>query len=364
MARHTLSELARIAGAELQGDGAFEVEGTAGLAEANARQIAFLGHPRYLPQLERTAAGAVVVPPGVEVRRDDLHQLVHPDPSAAFTRISGCFAAERWRPRAGVHPSAAVDPSAELAPDVAVGPFCWVGPGARLGPRVVLHAGVHVGAHVVVGEDCELHPGVVLYEGVTLGARCLLHAGCVLGSDGFGFLPPAAPGEPWRKIPHSGTVVVEDDVEVGAGSTVDRGRFGATRLARGVKLDNLVHVAHNVQLGAGTMIAAQAGLAGSARVGEGAQIGGQVGLSGHNQIGAGARIAAQSGVMGDVPPGEEWFGYPARPRRRMLRQLVEQERLGGLFERVKELEARLEELERGARGASASRSGRPEETRP
>ncbi len=345
MARHTLSELAQIAGATLQGDGEYEVEGTAALADALPHQISFCAHPRFRGALERTAAGAVIVPPGLDVGRSGLHLLVHSDPSAAFSAISGCFAPEREAPVPGVSPASQVHPSAEVGPEVSIGPFCTVGALARLGKGVVLHPGVRIGPGVTIGESSEIHANAVLHQGVTVGARCLVHAGAVLGSDGFGFEPPREPGGTWSKIPHTGVVVIEDEVEIGANCTIDRGRFGATRLGRGCKLDNLVQVAHNVVIGPGTMIAAQAGLSGSARVGRGVIIGGQVGVGGHLEIGDGARLGGQSGVIGHVAPGEELWGTPARPRRQVLRQVAQLGRMERLQERVAELERRLSEHE-------------------
>jgi len=345
MAAHTLSELAAIAGAELIGDGAYLVQGTAGLSEASPREVSFCAQARYLHLLETTCAGAVVVAPGLELRRCDLRLLVHPDPSSAFTRICGLFAAERTRPQPGVDPRAQVHPSAELGPEVSIGAFASVGPRARIGARSVLHTGVCVGPGVVVGPDCELHPNAVLYEGVTLGARCIVHAAAVLGGDGFGYEPPLEPGGGWRRIPHSGRVEIEDDVEIGAGTTIDRGRFGATRIGRGAKLDNQVHVAHNCIVGAGSMFAAQVGLAGSARIGRGVQLGGQVGVGGHLEVGDGVRAGGQAGIIGDIEPGAELWGTPARPRQEALRQFAALARLGRLREHVAELERRIAALE-------------------
>ena len=344
MSGRTLSELAEITGAALVGDGAFVVTGTAGLAEAGPGEVSFCSRADYARGLDSTRAGAVVVPPELAERRADLRLLVHPDPNATFTRICGVFAAARIRPQPGVHPLADVHPAAELASGVSVGAFCSVAAGARVGARCVLHAGVRLGPGVVLGEECEIHPNAVLYEGVTLGQRCIVHAGAVLGGDGFGYEPPPGPGEPWRKIPHSGRVEIEDDVEIGAGSTVDRARFGATRIGRGAKLDNLVHVAHNCVIGAGTMVAAQVGLAGSVRVGRGVLLGGQVGIGGHLEVGDGARLGGQAGVIGDVPAGVELWGTPARPRREYFRQVAELSRVGALRARVAELERRLESL--------------------
>lgn len=350
MAAHTLSELAQAAGAELLGDGSYLVEGTAGLAEASPREVSFCAQPRYQPLLAHTAAGAVVVPPGMETGREDLRLLVHRDPNAAFTSICALFAAERARPQPGVDPRAQVHPSAELGAEVSIGAFVTVGARARIGERTVLHPGVRVGPGVAIGPHCEIHANVVLYEGVLLGAHCIVHASAVLGGDGFGYQPPAEAGETWTRIPHSGRVEIEDEVEIGAGSTVDRGRFGATRIGRGAKLDNLVHVGHNCVVGPGSMLAAQVGIAGSTRVGRGVQLGGQVGVAGHVEIGDGARLGGQSGVISDIEAGAELWGTPARPRREFFRQMAALGQLERLRQRTADLERRLAALEGRAAG--------------
>ena len=344
MARRTLSDLAQLTGARLLGDGGVLVDGAASLAEATSSQISFCALPRYAPQLEATRAAAVVVPPALSERRTDLPRLVHPDPNVAFTHVCAAFAPVRPAPGPGVHPTASVDPTARLAADVHVGPLCSVGPGAELGAGTVLHAGVHVGADCALGQGCELFPGVVLYPGVRLGARVRVHAGAVLGADGFGYEPPRQRGGAWGKIPHVGTVEVGDDCEIGAACTIDRARFGVTRLEQGVKLDNLVHVGHNCTIGAGTMIAAQTGLSGSTSVGRGVLIGGQSASAGHLHVGDGARVGGQSGLIGDVAPGAELWGTPAQPKREVLKQTAELRRLGALRRRVEALERRLAEL--------------------
>jgi UDP-3-O-[3-hydroxymyristoyl] glucosamine N-acyltransferase len=215
MARRTLSDLAQLCGARLEGDGGVSVDGAASLPDAGATQISFCTSPRYAAQLDATRAAAVVVPPALRERRSDLPRLVHADPNAAFTRICAAFAPPPARAAPGVDASARIAAGARLAQDVAVGPLCSVAVGSVLGERCVLHAGVHVGADCVLGPDCELFPGVVLYPGVRLGARVRVHAGAVLGADGFGYEPPRARGGTWSKIPHVGTVEIGDDVEIG-----------------------------------------------------------------------------------------------------------------------------------------------------
>jgi len=242
------------------------------------------------------------------------------------------------RPAAGIHARALVEPGARVGAGASVGANCYVGAGSELGEGVVLHPNVYVGPGARVGSGSELFPGVVLYAGVELGRRCLIHAGTVIGSDGFGFEPGR---DGWEKIPQCGTVVVGDDVEMGANCTIDRGRFEATRIGNGVKLDNLVHVAHNVIVGDGALLVAQVGVAGSTRIGPRAVLAGQAGIAGHLEIGAGARIGAQSGVGKDVAPGEDHFGSPSREKGEAFRLLALYAKLPELFQRVRALERAL-----------------------
>ena len=340
--KHTLSELAEISGAALEGDGSLVVTGPASLREARVDHISFYGHPRYRAECEGTRARAVVVPVGLELPRVDLAVLRAEDASRAFTSIIRCFQAERPGLEPGVHETAVVHPDARLEADVAVGPFAVVGPRTRLGERAQVHAHAVVGADVDLGRETVLYPGVVLYDRVTLGDRCIVHAGTVLGADGYGFEPTP---DGWVKIPQVGSVIIGADVEIGAGCTVDRGRLGPTRIGRGTKLDDQVHVAHNVEIGEHAMFAAQVGIAGSARIGSRAMLGGQAGVNGHVTVGAGASLAGKSGAIGDVPAGVTWFGYPARDRRVALKNQAHVRRLPRLAERVKQLEARIAELE-------------------
>lgn len=338
----TVRELADLCGAELDGDGDRVIVGPASLLLAGPREVSFLAHPKYERQLAETSAGAVLVSADVVSSRADLTVLRCADPGSAFSRVVEAFAEPSPRPPAGVHPAAWVDPTAELADDASVGPLCCVGPGARIGAGAVLHAGVHVGAGASVGGATVLHPGVVLYPRVAVGSRCLLHGGTVVGADGFGFEPSA---DGWVKVPQCGTVVIEDEVEIGAGCTIDRGRFGATRIGRGSKLDNQVHVGHNVEVGERSLLVAQVGLAGSARLGPGVLLGGQVGVAGHAEIGSRARVAGGSAVYGDLPGGRDYLGSPAQPRQEELRRMALARRLPALLERLRELEKRLADLE-------------------
>jgi UDP-3-O-[3-hydroxymyristoyl] glucosamine N-acyltransferase len=338
MIQRTASELAELCQAVLEGDGDRVLVGPAALAEARSDQVSFVRSARHAEELERTRAGAVIVPFDLRAERPDVALLRCQDPSRAFSRVVEAFRPSLPLPPVGVHASAVVEPGAKVAPDASVGALCYVGAGAELGPGVVLHPQVTVGPGARIGAGTVLHSGVVVYAGVELGRRCLIHAGTVIGSDGFGFEPTQ---EGWEKVPQCGTVVVGDDVEMGANCAIDRGRFEATRIGNGVKLDNLVHVAHNVVIEDGALLIAQVGVAGSSRVGAGAILAGQVGVAGHIHIGAGARVAAQSGVGKDVPAGEDQFGSPSREKGEAFRLIALYGKLPELFQRVRALERRL-----------------------
>ena len=346
MRAYPLSELAELLEARLTGDSAYVVRGPATLTEAGPGEISFLAHPAYKGQLETTRAGAVVVAEDVETGRDDLNVLRVADPGRAFSRVILAFAEEDPEPEPGVHPSAVLAPGAEVHPESTVGPLCTVESGAKVGAGSVLVARVHVGHCARIGQRSVLHPGVVLYPRVEVGDDCIVHGGAVVGADGFGFEP--TPGG-WEKTPQCGTVVIEDEVEIGANVTIDRGRFGATRIQAGAKLDNLVHLGHNVQVGRAAMLVAQTGVAGSSRIGERAILAGQAGISGHIVVGDGARVGGSSAVFKDVPNGQDVFGVPAGPEgpSSLRIQAWLAASLGGLLERVRALH--------GARGPARRR---------
>jgi UDP-3-O-[3-hydroxymyristoyl] glucosamine N-acyltransferase len=354
MPTRTLSELADLCGAVLDGDGTRVVEGLASLREATPREISFYANPRYREDLEATRAAAVVVGHDVPSPRKDLALLRCKDPNRAFTAVIGAFHEGEPAPLPGVHPSAVVDPEARVDASASIGPLCWVGPGALVGERAILQAGVTIGRDASVGAESVLHCGVRVYARVAIGARCIIHSGTVLGSDGYGFEPTR---EGWAKIPQVGTVVVEDEVEIGANCAVDRGRFGATRIGRGAKLDNLVHVAHNVVIGEAALVIAQVGIAGSTRIGKRAILAGQAGIAGHVVIGDGARLGAQAGVSVDIPPGQDWIGSPAHPRGETLRSWTLMTRLPELNGRVRDLERKLARLEQSLEASIRQQTG-------
>jgi UDP-3-O-[3-hydroxymyristoyl] glucosamine N-acyltransferase len=312
----TASAIAAAVQGTLVGDPEVVVTGVAPLDRAGPEHLTFLASAKYAPLFAQCAAGVALVAPALaESPGRAAARVVVPNPHEAMLSLLGALHPEPVH-APGIHASAVVGRGARLGERVAIGPGVVIGDGAIVGDGTRLDANVVVGAGVVIGEACAIHPGVTLYPGTRLADRVIVHAGACLGSDGFGYVFRSGRHE---KIPHVGRCVVESDVEIGANTTIDRGSIDDTVIGAGTKIDNLVHVAHNVRIGRLCLIMAQVGIAGSVRVEDGAILAGQAGLAGHHTIGAGARVAAQAGVFGDVPPGETWSGYPARPHREALR---------------------------------------------
>ncbi|HEX7120463.1 MAG TPA: UDP-3-O-(3-hydroxymyristoyl)glucosamine N-acyltransferase [Longimicrobiales bacterium] len=332
------SEIARLAGGTLQGGADPDLAGVAPLDRAGPGDLSFLAHPRYATYVEPSAAGAILVGEALAGRVPASRvRIVVDDVHRALAEVLSRLYPER-RPEAGVHPTAVVHPEASLGAEVAVGPYAVIERGARVGDRV------RIGAHAVVGEACEvaddvvLHAHVTLYPGARIGARSILHSGVRVGVDGFGYVPVDGA---LRKVPQIGGCRIGADVEIGANTTIDRGSVGATEIGDGVKIDNLVHIGHNVRIGEHSIVVAQVGIAGSTTVGRGVTLAGQVGLSGHLTVGDGATVAAQAGVFGDVPAGAVYSGYPARPHKEALRAQAGLFRLPGVMKRLRALERAL-----------------------
>ena len=338
-----LSELAELTGARVEGDFAeTEISGAAGLDEAEAGHVTFLANPRYTPRVQTTRASAVFLAEGVEAGRADLAVLRTRDPYLAYTRALCVFHPEPAF-AAGVHPSAVVEPSAQLGAGVAVGAGAYVGPGVSVGDRVRIHANASLYENVTVGEDSVIHSGVALREGTRVGCRVVVHNNAVVGSDGFGYAKDEE-GR-WLKIPQAGRVVLEDDVEVGAGATIDRASVGETRIGRGSKIDNLVQIGHSCTVGEDSLLCAQVGLAGSSHVGSRVILAGQVGVAGHLRIGDDAVITAKSATSHDVPAGKMLSGIPAFDNREWLRATAAFRRLGEMQRTLRALLQRVRELE-------------------
>jgi UDP-3-O-[3-hydroxymyristoyl] glucosamine N-acyltransferase len=303
-----------------------------------AGDLTFAENEKYFLRAEESAAAAILVDTNPGPSRKALIQV--PNARIAFAKVLPLFFREPVF-EGGAHPSAVVAPSAEVHATAHVGPFCVVRENARIGARTVLEANVHVGAGAQLGEDVHLFPNVVLYANTQLGDRVRIHAGAVIGADGFGYV---LDGGAHRKVAQVGSVIIGDDVEIGANVTIDRGALGPTIIGKGTKIDNLVQIAHNVVVGEHCLIVAQTGIAGSTKLGHYVTLAGQVGLAGHLKIGNRVIVAAQSGVMNDIGDGEKWFGSPARPDRQMKRQLLSVQQLPELIRKVKELEHQLAQL--------------------
>jgi UDP-3-O-[3-hydroxymyristoyl] glucosamine N-acyltransferase len=336
----SLGELARVVDAHLpRGGEGVEVSGVAPLASAGPGQVGFLAARKYLGGLGESRAAALLVAADLAeaVGDDPRPLLVARDPHAALRRLLEFFHPPVTA-SPEIHATAVVAASARLGPGVRLGPFAVVEEEAELGDAVVVGAHSVVGAGARIGPGSLLHPHVVVYPGTEVGARVILHAGVRLGVDGFGY---AWEDGGHRKVPQVGRCIVEDDVEIGANTTVDRGSIGETRVGEGTKIDNLVQLGHNVVVGRRAVLAAQVGVAGSTRIGDGVMAGGQVGIGGHLEVGAGARLAGQAGVTGDIPPGETAMGMPARSRGEFLRGVAGQARVPELLRRIRRLEAAL-----------------------
>ncbi|HEX6589026.1 MAG TPA: UDP-3-O-(3-hydroxymyristoyl)glucosamine N-acyltransferase [Longimicrobiales bacterium] len=334
-----LSEIQQRIGGRRTGSADPEIRGVASLERAGESDLSFVADPRYLGYLAATRAGALLVTSDLveRVAVAGRPALVVDDGHRALADVLGLL----YPPapsEPGVHPSAVIAQDAELGADVRVDAYAVIGAGARIGARAWIGPHVVVGRGCVIGDDVVLHGHATLYDGVRIGPRSILHSGVRAGVDGFGYVHVDGAH---RKVPQVGSCVIGADVEIGANSTIDRGSIGATEIGDGVKIDNLVHVGHNVRVGPHAIIVAQAGIAGSTQVGRYAVLGGQAGIGGHVKIGDGAQIAGQAGVFGDVPAGAVYSGYPARPHKEALRAQAALFRLPDLLKRLKALERRL-----------------------
>jgi UDP-3-O-[3-hydroxymyristoyl] glucosamine N-acyltransferase len=334
----TLEELAARVGGTVQGDGGQRLDGIAPLEEAGPSHVSFFANRKYRKAFEASRAGAVIVEPDEDV--PEGRTVLRASPAyLAFAKISTAFHPPR-EPMPEIAPEAVVHPTARVHPSAQVMPLASVGPRAEVGPRTILFPGVHLGEDVKVGADCLVYSNVVVRERCTIGDRVILQPGCVIGGDGFGFaldLQGEGRGPRHYKVPQAGTVVIEDDVEIGANSCVDRATLGVTRIGRGAKIDDLVMIAHNVEIGPLSILASQVGISGSTKLGMGVVCWGQAGLVGHITVGDRANVAAQAGVHTDIPPGGRVAGTPATPD-------VQWARNSAVFNRLTEMRRELREL--------------------
>ena len=336
----TLSELAILLDGKIIGDASVPITGVNSLDEAKSGDISFLANPKYRDKLVTTKASAILVKPETESTGKNL--LVVQDPYAAFGKLLEYFYGQP-HPKAGIHPLAFIGENALVSPEATIYPHVYVGPRSEIAKDVILYPGVVIDCDVTIGEGSVLYPNVTVYRGCVIGRRVTLHAGVVIGSDGFGF---AMPGQENRKIPQVGIVQIDDDVEIGANTTIDRATMGRTWIQGGVKIDNLVQIAHNVVIGANSIIVAQVGISGSTKIGHSVMIGGQAGVVGHLNIGDHAMIAAGAGIHKDMPPGQICAGSPQQPYREWRRVVATLPKLPEMRNKITALNRRVEVLEK------------------
>lgn len=337
----TVAEIARFLDGQLVGDGTAQVSGVSGIAQARPGEITFLDTPRYQRFLKSTGASAVIVPLSTEFPQKTLIRVS--DPRLAFAKVMRLFYPFHPPTQKGIHPSAVIGRKVDLGERVSIGACVCIEDQVIIGDDVIIFPGVVIGRESQIGSGSVIHANVTIREETVIGKNVIVHNGAVIGSDGFGY---AKEGIQHLKIPQKGNVIVEDDVEIGANATIDRGTLGATRIGRGAKIDNLVQIGHNVVIGPHSVVVAQVGISGSTEIGSGVILAGQVGVVGHIKIGDESVIGAQSGVSKSVPSRSAFFGSPARPLSKAKRIEACVSRLPELFKKVSALEKRLKLLER------------------
>jgi len=346
----TVEELARLVGGKVSGDARTLITGIAGIREAKRGDITFLANKKYASLLNDCRASAVVV--SQDVNGTQMPAIKVKDPDMAFARIVEAFAPEPPRFYKGIHPTVVLGEDVTIGKDVSVQAFTVIQDEVEIGDGTVLAPGVHVGHGAKIGKNCFIYPRVVIRERCIIGNNCMIHSGAVIGSDGFGFSTVAGVH---HKIPQIGIVQIDDDVEIGANVTIDRARFGKTHIGRGTKIDNLVQIAHNVDIGENSFIIAQAGIAGSAVVGDNVILAGQSGVDGHRHIGNNVVVAAKAGVTKDIPDNLLVSGFPAQPHDKELKVQAILRKLPELASQIKDIEERLREIEKAAEDAREKR---------
>jgi UDP-3-O-[3-hydroxymyristoyl] glucosamine N-acyltransferase len=337
----TVRELAQLLGCPFEGAGETRICGVSSLEQGREGDLVFFSEPRLRRQLEETGASAAIVPPGESFRR--IPVLISENPHLSFIRAVEVFF-HPYRPQPGIHPSAQISPSAKIGQDAAIGALCVIGDDVEVGDGTIIFPLVAIYPRVKIGKQAVIHSLVSIREDVRVGDRVIIHNGVVVGSDGFGYLELADGSR--RKIPQKGTVVIEDDVEIGANTAIDRAALGETVIRRGVKIDNLVQIAHNVEIGENAVLAGQTGIAGSSKIGRGAILGGQVGVADHVAIGDKVIAAAKTGVTKDVPAGAFIAGTPHLDVRDWRKVWVLLPQLYDFMKDMKKLRAKVEELEK------------------
>ncbi|MSR66234.1 MAG: UDP-3-O-(3-hydroxymyristoyl)glucosamine N-acyltransferase [Pedosphaera sp.] len=350
--RYTTGEIADLLHGVVLGDHTMPLTGFTAADRARAGDLTFAENKTFFERAEQGAASAILIDKDYTSQRKVLIKVS--DARIAFAKVVPLFFPEP-KPAVGIHPTAVISPKAKVHPTAAIGAHCILCADVSIGARSILHGNIYVDEATQIGDDCAIFHNVTLYPRTEIGNRVRIHAGTVVGSDGFGYVPE---GGAHLKVPQVGHVIIQDDVEIGANVTIDRGALGPTLIGKGTKIDNLVQIAHNVVIGEHTLIIAQAGVAGSTKLGHHVTLAGQVGLAGHLRIGNNVTIAAQSGVMHDIEDGEKWFGTPAQPDKQMKRQLLALQRLPDLIRRFSRIEKAIRAKVSSMRTASQDDTGR------
>ncbi len=336
----TVADVAALVDGTIIGNADQALTGISSLAEAGPGEISFLANDKYAPYLSETKASAVLV--AKEHPAKNLVQIVVKDPDFAFAKVVDVFVPTVGRPTPGIHPTAVIGDGVRLGANVAIGPYTVIANNSIIGDNSIIYPHVYIGDQCSIGADCIFFPHVTIRERSSVGDRVIIHSGAVVGSDGFGY---ASVEGVHNKIPQVGVVIIEDDVEIGANTTIDRARFGRTCIGQGTKIDNMVQVAHNVEIGAHCILVAQSGIAGSTSLGHHTTVAGQTGVSGHLKIGDHVVIAARSGVTKNLPSNTAVMGFPAQDLKSQKNKEVAMRRLPRMVDTVKSLEKRLAEIE-------------------
>jgi len=345
----TLKEVASIIDGEIVGDENIVVTGICGIKEAKEGDLTFIANSRYLPLMGHTKASAIITSRDVKVAQKTIIRTENP--SLAFAKMVSLLAPNEVRRPKGIHPTVIIGDKVKIGKNAAIDPYVVLEDNVEIKDNTILYAGVYIGHHTKIGKDCIIYPYVIIRERVAIGDRVVIHGGTVIGSDGFGFSTVQGVH---HRIPQIGTVIIEDDVEIGANVTIDRARFDKTIIRKGTKIDNLVQIAHNVSIGENSIIVAQSGISGSANIGKNVTIAGQSGVIGHVTIGDNVVVAAQSGVTKSIPSNTCVSGYPAKPHVLAKKIHAFTQNLPELFKKVKQLEEEIEKLKSATKENSKS----------